>query len=183
LSEVQHLYLNSKEILSSENLNAKNVGIKLGVPYLEYSDQAHPNRTYLSHLKAETSGLPLQGYTHIIPNITLSKYEKLSQLFHIKGVVSFNVKYSPETFMFEINQDGIKSSLFQIHLTDLINKLGVFSTSTLHNNLALTTVNKNGTTIQIIFTDVTASYNSDKSLIKEISDVRFIILIKRSSKK
>lgn len=155
----------------------------MGVSYIEYSERAHSNSSYSLNFKATVGDLPLQSYTHIIPNITLSKYRKLSQSFDIKGVGAFTVKYSPETHLLEINQRSISSSLYQSNLLDLINKLFAGSTESLHNSPALTTQSKNGIPVQIIFTGLTALSNSDKSLINKIDDVSFIILIKRSSKK
>jgi hypothetical protein len=164
-------------------LTPKNVSVELGVSYIEYSERAHSNSSYSFRFKATVGDLPLESYTHIIPNITLSKYGKLSQSFDIKGIGSFAVKYSPETHLLEINQRSISSSLYQSNLLDLINKLSAGSTESLHNRPALTTQSKNGITVQIIFTDLTAHTDSDKSLINKIDDVNFIILIKRSSKK
>jgi hypothetical protein len=188
LADVQHLYLNLNTLLSHENLTTKSVSIELGVPYIEYSERAHQQTNYTLHYKTDVTSLPLQGYTHLVPTLTLSTHNSLSHSFVIKGVGSFNVKYSPGTQLFEITQTGVKAPVYQVNMVDIIGKLAGGSKNILHFNPVALTQIKQGFNIQVMFTAISADADADADAhnslaIHSISEMSFIILVKPTPKK
>lgn len=182
LGSVQPLYLSPNNLLPVAKLTPKNVGLELGAPYIAPAERGQHTPSYFFHYKTSNNSLPLQGYTQIIPNIKLSTYESLSHSFDIKGIGAFKASYSPKTHLFEIYQGN--TSVYQVYMPDLINKLAQGSKTILHTNPSLTTQSKNTLTFQVIFTDLEVTSSTEQPLsINNISTMSFVLLVKSPAKK
>lgn len=180
LSDLKSLF--KTQILTAEELSVKRVSTEIDIPYIEPANRHYTSSVYrYFSYKSPMKALPARGYTHIIPNILLSKHGQLTQSVDVKGLGSFNVSYSHSTSSFEVLQ--LSKDTQVIFRANMVDAVQLNSTNNI-SKINEITQTKDNITIQVIFTAVDGGINNSQTpAVFDIANISCILLIKHPIKK